>query len=102
MPLALLFTQTSQWASRPRSHFGDTCSPVALMGGTLTLWPGCSPGSSVRRLAGRNEVQGRVLVFCTLLGPEGPGRCLRVLTELLWTSVGDTVCGVDEGVPPVF
>ena len=44
---------------------------TTLMGGTLTLWPGLIPVLST--LACELErFRGSVLVFCTLLGPEGP------------------------------
>jgi hypothetical protein len=40
------------------------------------------------------------LVFCTLLGPEGPGRHLGV-ERILWTLLCLTLESA-HGVPPVF
>lgn len=48
------------------------------MGGTLTLWPGKKLASQYVPLAGLERMLASSLVFCTLLGPEGPGRRFRV------------------------
>jgi len=42
------------------------------MGGTLTLWSGESQHTSTP--LGEGTDVGPSLIFCTLLGPEGPGR----------------------------
>ena len=42
------------------------------MGGTLTLWPGKNLASQYAPLAGLERKLDSSLVFCTLLGPEGP------------------------------
>ena len=50
------------------------------MGGTLTLWPGKDLASQYASLAKLERMLDSSLVFCTLLGPEGPGRHPRMLT----------------------
>ena len=73
---------------------------TTLMGGTLTLWPGLIPVLST--LACELErFRGSALVFCTLLGPEGPaGTAFLVVLPTFWT----LLCLVRQahGVPPVF
>ena len=70
------------------------------MGGTLTLWPGKDLASQYVLLAVLERMLDSSLVFCTLLGPEGPGRHPRMLTGPLDL----VVTGFDQahGVPPVF
>ena len=53
------------------SHFGNTCFPVALMGGTLTLMRNQTVRSQYSASADGTGWSGRVCI-CTLLGPEGP------------------------------
>ena len=75
------------------------------MGGTLTLWPGKDLASQYASLAKLERMLDSSLVFCTLLGPEGPGRHTVLkdtgVDSQLWTTAsaayyqaGGTVFGL--------
>jgi hypothetical protein len=68
------------------------------MGGTLTLWPGSNASS--KYALGLERRRWSVLVFCTLLGPEGPGRRFGGATNL-WTSLRLALCR-RRGYRPYF
>jgi hypothetical protein len=83
---------------------------VTLMGGTLTLGYRTA-GLLVQLLREFGTHPGKLVLLCTLLGPEGPGPVLRygigpldhdLLGRGFRTRVWCSLWGAVERVPPVF
>jgi hypothetical protein len=84
------------------------------MGGTLTLWPGANLASQYIDFGQTEQMPAEQLVFCTLLGPEGPdveefARATRertsgpqALNEPRSSDFVVTGYVQARGVPPVF